>query len=154
MFGLFASDRHFSGGVPGFVRENQDDVSLQPFLEAYTFWRERRAAGDLVLGSMSSTGGQLPLMMMRKQTLVERLARGTRLDAGVIGIAPGDGLKWKLFYDADDALGFPARRMFEPQAAIQEYEVDTHWRPDLAHSLYWNNETVQREMADLIVQNL
>ena len=154
LFGLFAPDSHFPGGVPGFVREHRDDVVLQPFLEAYTFWRERRAAGGLVLGSVSSTGGQLPLMMMRKQTLVERLARGERLDASVIGVAPGDALKWKLFYDADDALGFPARRVFEPQAAIQEYEVDTHWRPDLAHSLYWKNEVVQREIADLIAQNL
>ncbi len=154
LFGLFAPDTHFPGGVPGFVRENRDDDLLQPALEAYTFWRERRKTGGLVLGSMSSTGGQLPLLLMRKQALVEQLARRERLDASVIGIAAGDTLKWKLFYDADDALGFPARRMFEPQAAIQEYEVDTHWRPDRAHSLYWENGTVQREMADLIARNL
>lgn len=154
LFGLFASDRHFPGGVPGFVRENQDDPLLQPFIEAYEFWRERRKDGGLILGSMSSTGGQLPLMMMRKQALVERMARGERLDPQVIGIEPGDPLKWKLFYDADDALGFPARRIFESQRAVQEYEVDTHWRPDLAHTLYWDSPNVQREMAELIVQNL
>lgn len=154
LFGLLASDCHFPSGVPGFVRENQGDPLLQPFIEAYEFWRERRKVGRLVLGSMSSTGGQLPLMMMRKQSLVERMARGERLDPQVIGIEPGDPLKWKLFYDADDALGFPARRIFEPQRAVQEYEVNTHWRPDLAHSLYWDNRDVQREMAELIVENL
>ena len=123
-------------------------------VERYTFWREKRKAGDLLLGSKASAGGQLPLLMMRTQRVVDLLAANQLLDAGVIGIRPGDPPKWKIFYDPDDALGFPTRRLFREQAAIQEFEVETGWFPVRAHTEYWRNRRVQREIAQLIVQNL
>lgn len=158
LFGLFAPDAHYRGRPPGFIADNAEaaerDERLRRAVDAYARWRERRRQGRLVLGSKASSGGQLGLMMMRKQALVDLLAANRRLDASVIGIEAGAPLKWKVFYDADDALGFPVRRLFEEQAAIQEYEVNTHWRPDLAHSGYWGNEEVQREIARLVVANL
>ena len=96
----------------------------------------------------------MPLLMMRTQRVVDPLAADQLLDAGVIGVRPGSPPKWKIFYDPDDALGFPTRRLFREQAAIQEYEVETGWFPVRAHTEYWRNRRVQREIAQLIAQNL
>ena len=150
LFGLFETFKE----TPGFIRDHRDDPAMAAAVERYTFWREKRKAGDLLLGSKASAGGQLPLLMMRTQRVVDLLAANQLLDAGVIGIRPGDPPKWKIFYDPDDALGFPTRRLFHEQAAIQEYEVETGWFPVRAHTEYWRNRRVQREIAQLIVQNL
>ena len=77
LFGLFAPDSEFPDGVPGFVREQQGASAAT---EAYSFWRERAQRGSLVLASKSSTGAQVPLMMLRKQKLVDLLAAGKALD--------------------------------------------------------------------------
>lgn len=150
LFGLFETFKE----TPGFVRDHQNDPVMAASVERYRFWREKRKVGELLLGSKASAGGQLPLLMMRKQSVVDMLAANQLLDAGVIGIRPGDPLKWKIFYDPDDALGFPTRWLFGEQAAIQEYEVETGWFPVRAHTEYWRNERVQREVAQLIMQNL
>jgi hypothetical protein len=39
-----------------------------------------------------------------------------------------------MFYDVDDVLAFPARRLYDPVPTIAEFQVDSDWRPDLAHS--------------------
>jgi hypothetical protein len=96
----------------------------------------------------------LPLMMMRKQKLVDRLADGGRLDPQVLGVPLAGPVKWKLFYDVDDILAFPARGLYERSTTIEEFQVDTNWRPDLSHGAYWTNATVLREMVDLIRSNL
>lgn len=132
------------------------DFIAQPGRAAdrYGFWREQVAAGGLRLGSKTSAGGQLPLLMMRKQALVDQLAAGRRLSAEVIGVRPDGPPQWNIFYDPDDPLGFPARRLFPDQEAIHEYEVETSWLPVRAHTGYWDNGRVQRETADLIAGNL
>jgi hypothetical protein len=151
LFGLFAPDTEFPDGTPGFVREAQASPEA---IEAYTFWRARAQAGSLILGSKSTTGAQIPLLTMRKQRLVDQLSTGELLDPTVIGV-PRDGPpRWKIFYDVDDVLGFPTRRLFDAHGSIQEYQVDTDWRPDLAHLRYWKNGTVLEEIAQLIRENL
>lgn len=62
-------------------------------------------------------------------------------------IGPGD-------VPADDVLGFPVRRLFDPVSTIAEYQVNTNWRPDLAHEHYWTNPTVIAEVAELLTSNL
>ena len=150
LFGLFAPDEVI-GGEPDFIGEGQGGAEA---IERYRFWRGRARDGGLVLASKSSTGGLLPLLMMRKQSLVERFSIGQFVDPAVIGV-PGRGdVRWKIFYDADDILGFPTRRLFDAEGTIQEYQVNTDWRPDLAHSRYWTNDRVLDEIAKLIADNL
>ena len=150
LFGLFAADE-VTGGEPDFIGEAQGEAEA---IERYLFWRGRAREGGLVLASKASTGGQLPLLLLRKQALVDRLSVGEFLDPSVIGV-PGRGdVRWKIFYDADDILGFPTRRLFDAEGTIQEFQVDTDWRPDLAHSRYWTNDRVLDEMAKLIADNL
>ncbi len=157
LYGLFAETE----GEPDFITENEitenEGSGALEVLEAvkrYRLWREKAKNQTLQLGSKASAGGQLPLLLMRKQTLVNRLAGREKLSVDVIGICPGDPVKWKIFYDPDDALGFPTRRLFADQAAIEEYEVETGWHPVAAHTGYWSNQQVQYEIADLIVRNL
>lgn len=152
LFGLFAPGLEFDGGEPGFVRENPDLVdAVRDFRE----WRDRATAKSLVLGSKVTTGGQLPLMLMRRQKLVDRLAATpfVPLDPEVIGVPRAGGPRWKIFYDVDDVLGFPFRALFDAQGSIQEYQVDTNLRPDLAHVRYWEEDRVLDEAAALIRAN-
>lgn len=164
LFGLFApaseypAEGEFPEGTPGFVRENRDRPGMEKAVEAYEYWRERAQRKTLLLASKSSTGGQLPLMMMRKQKLVEKLFRAgpgeTPLDPEVIGVPKKGALRWKIFYDVDDVLGFPAGALFQSEGTIQDLEVDTGAWPDRAHRGYWESDRVLTEIAGLIVENL
>jgi hypothetical protein len=153
LIGLIAPDSDLTGGQPGFMANPQ---ASDPHKEQYDFWRSRAQPPlrTLTLGSKASTAGQLPLTVMRKQKLVDQLAVGKRLDPSVIGVPAAGPVKWKMFYDVDDILGFPARRLYDPLPTIAEYQVDTDWRPDLAHSEYWEDSDVIREIASLLKSNL
>jgi hypothetical protein len=153
LFGLFAPEAELTGGVPGFLANPK---ATEQDKERYAFWRARAQPenGTLLLGSKSSTAGQLPLTAMRKQKLVNRLATGDTLDPTVIGVPASGPVKWKIFYDVDDVLGFPVRRLYDPVSTIAEYQVNTNWRPDLAHEQYWTNPTVVAEVAELLSSNL
>jgi hypothetical protein len=153
LFGLIAPQSELTDGRPGFLdnpEASHDDK------ENYKFWRARAQSPPptLTLGSKASTAGQLPLMVMRKQKLVDRLASGNPLDPSVIGVPAAGPVKWKMFYDVDDVLGFPARRLYDPLPTIAEFQVDTDWRPDLSHSEYWGDKDVIREIASLLKANL
>ena len=82
------------------------------------------------------------------------LAQGQRLDPTVIGVPKSGPPKWSIFYDVDDILGFPTRRLFDARGTIKEYEVDTGLNPLDAHGRYWTNRFVVTEVAKLIRQNL
>jgi len=157
LYGLFAPASHFPAGesfpegTPGFVREGG---VVGEAADAYLYWRQRVREGSLLLASKSSLGGQLPLFFMRKQKLVDGFSRGELLDPRVIGVPQRGGVRWKLFYDADDLLGYPARPLFRAEGTIEEYQVNTHWRPDRAHTGYWRDNTVVGETASLIARNL
>ena len=159
LFGLFAPSSEYPNGIPGFVEDEQGSPEMQA---EYMRWRNRAQAansdnalaGSLMLGSKSSFGCQLALMMLRKQKLVDRLAAGERLDPTVIGVPKSGPPKWKIFFDTDDALGFPTRRLFDSVGSIREYEVNSDWNPLTSHTNYRNNEEVQREIAELIIANL
>ncbi len=151
LFGLLAPDSEFASGRPGFVEDEQGSPEM---VAAYTHWRDMAQAGRLTLGSKSSFGCQIALMMLRKQKLVDRLAAGQRLDPTVIGVPKSGPPKWKIFFDTDDVLGFPTRRLFDSVGSIREYEVDSDWNPLASHTSYRLNDEVQREIAKLIADNL
>jgi hypothetical protein len=154
LFGLIAPESELTDGRPGFLSDEQGDHDA---MERFEFWRRQaqQTPPKLVLGSNSSFGSQVGLMMMRKQRLVDRLAKGIRLDPTVIGVPKtADSPKWKIFFDTDDVLGFPARRIFDATGSIHEYEVDSDWNPIESHAKYWQTPSVQSEIADLIDRNL
>ncbi len=138
---------------PDFVAQRQGDAIAR---EQFTFWRQRAQlpVPTLVLGSKTTTGAQIPLMMMRSLHVVQLLAQGQRLDPRVIGVPQSGPPKWRIFYDVDDILGFPTRRLFEAQGTIQDYEVETGLYPTDAHGKYWTNPDVLASVAQLIERNL
>ncbi|MDJ0737727.1 MAG: hypothetical protein QNJ47_27345 [Nostocaceae cyanobacterium] len=145
LYGLFAP--HHS---PGFCKQLDED---DPDKERFQKWRDKAQTGELKVGSLTSTASQLPLFMMRKQKLVNLLAANKLLDTSSIGINNGDGIKWKIFYDVDDLLGFCTRRLYNSPDAIMELQVDSGDNPDHAHNGYWTNKKVIAEIAKLLLEN-
>lgn len=161
LFGLFVDRSHYAphGGIPDFVRENASsaDPTVRRAVENYAFWRQRAEAKTLRLGSLATTGSQLALFLLRKQAIVDRLAAAAPqlLDPGVIGVErdrPDGRIRWINFFDADDVLGYPVRRLFDSRC-IAEHRVDTGTLPDRAHNGYWQNDRVIEETALLWAAN-
>lgn len=147
LYGLFNT----SGDEPHFVTHAQGSEQAR---EMYEFWRERaRPDGGLKLGTFIGTASQLPLFVLRKQHLIERLDQGELLDVSQIGVRPADPVQWLLFYDIDDVLGFATRRLYQDCPGVKEIQVDSGDEPLSAHTKYWTNETVVRESAELLVTN-
>lgn len=148
LFGLFAPSEQWAAGKPDFTLDPEVPGDLR---ERYELWRARAAEGRLRLGSKSSAASQLPLLLLRKQKLVDRLTvPGARIDAGVIGVRADGAPHWLLFYDVDDVLGFPSRPLFSPESALREIEVRTGLEPLSAHLGYFRNVRVQDEIAALL----
>lgn len=145
LYGLFNPDKNYR---PGFVSQGSPDA-----VERFLYWRGRAQTGNLKLGSLATAASQLPLFVMRVQKLVNRLADGLPLDVKDIGIVRTDRIQWKIFYDVDDILGFATRRIYAPNQAIMDIQVNCSWEPLKAHTGYWESERVISETAELIVQN-
>lgn len=116
----------------------------------YVFWRAKAQAGELRLGSFVSMASQLPLFVLRKQTLVDRLARGEVLDPSDIGIQSDGQTQWLIVYDVDDPLGFATRELYGDHAEMRQVQVDAGDTPINAHMGYWTNALVIREAARVI----
>lgn len=143
LYGLFAPDHE-----PDFYQQGStEDVNR------FRWWRNKAQRGELVVGSLTSTASQIPLFAMRKPKIVEMLAAEQLLNARDIGILTQQTVKWKIFYDIDDILGFGTRRLYQPSPAIMEFQVDTSDHPGDAHNNYWQNPTVIAETAKLLLVN-
>lgn len=141
LFGLFTAQK------PDFLNQG-DPVAV----DRYSFWRDKAQKGKLRLGSFTSMASQLPLFMMRKHFLINTFFENRQLDPTVIGIDHGD-LKWQIFYDIDDVLGFASRDLYDdPENRIKQIQVDTG-DSESAHNRYLENETVIRETARLLIAN-
>ncbi len=135
---------------PDFANDEEiDQIIRDKFME----WRKKAQNGELELGSLTSTASQLPIFVMRKQELVDLLAKEKTLRAANIGIRTNNQVKWKIFYDVDDLLGFATRRLYNSGDAIMDIQVDSADNPGLAHTNYWINKTVIEQTADLLVKN-
>ncbi len=143
LYGLFTSKEESD-----FYHQGNDDDQKR-----FKTWQDKAGNGQLKLGSLTSTASQLPLFMMRKQKLVDRLAKGELIDATTIGIVDSNRVQWQLFYDVDDLLGFGTRRLYKAGDAIKEFQVDSNDNPGDAHTSYWKNRTVIEKTAELLLTN-
>jgi hypothetical protein len=122
-------------------------------IQRLSTWRAKAASGALTLGSFVATASQLPVFLLRKQGLVERLAGGQQLDPAVIGVH-GRHEQWLLFYDVDDLLGYPTRHLYAPRTGIREIQVDSSDLFHDAHTRYWKEGgTVVERAARFILAN-
>jgi hypothetical protein len=93
---------------------------------------------------------QLPLFVMRKQSLVDQLAAGQVLDPSAIGVVANGQTQWLIVYDVDDPLGFATRELYGDHPEMRQVQVDAGDTPIRAHTAYWSNKLVIREAAQLI----
>jgi hypothetical protein len=140
LFGLFKA-----GHVPDFVKNDQGGAWAS---EEFQKWRNKAQDGELTLGGLASAASQLPLMVMRKQVMVDKLFNHEGLDPADIGVV-STGIQWKIFYDIDDLLGFASRNLYSPNHPMMDIQVDCGDQPLSAHVGYWENEVVIRESAKL-----
>ncbi len=145
LFGLFNPDPNYR---PGFVQQGAPHT-----VALFQKWRLKAQQGQLRLGSLTSAASQLPLFIMRKQALIDRLYHGNLIDPADIGILDPARTRWLTFYDVDDIVGFPTRNLYSPNTAIKEIQVATGDLPEDAHGKYWVNKRVIEETADLIYNN-
>lgn len=142
LYGLFRSS-----GNAGFLSQGDPETVVR-----FQYWQTKARIDELKLGSFVSFASQLPLFVMRKEKLVEDFYSGKRLDPKVIGIRDAR-LRWLIFHDVDDLLGFASRRLYSPRDAIKDIQVNCGLLPDSAHVNYWKNKTVITETARLIFTN-
>ncbi len=140
LFGLFKKDHE-----PDFVKHNQGGPWTSPEFQK---WRDKAQTGELTVGGVALAASQLPLMVMRKQVMIDKLFSHQGLDPGDIGVV-STGIQVKFFYDVDDVLGFSSRNLYSPNHAMMDIQVDVGDTPQSAHTGYWKNETVIRETAQL-----
>lgn len=143
LFGLFNT-------APGYKPGYTQDPKVGP-AEAQRFdrWRAKAQAGTLRVGSYTSYASQLPIFFCRKQDLLLRYVNGPvrTLSAQDIGIGRWDNqVRWQLFYDRKDPLGFPTRPLYGDDPAIEEFQVDNGLPP-------WSLETVHTGYLDINSSN-
>lgn len=141
LYGLFGKP-----GLPDYLAQ----ATRQQDRDDYAFWRARARAGELLLGSFTSMASQLPLFVLRKQQLVDRLANGGVLDPTDIGVLPNGQTQWLIVYDVDDPLGFATRELYGDRPEVRQVQVDAGDTPIDAHLGYWTDGLVIRETAGLI----
>ena len=155
LFGLFNRDPNYT---PGFLKlkatgTETDKIDFETDKIDFEKWRKKAQKGELRLGSLTSTASQLPILLMRSQTVVDTFANQRLLNATDIGITDPNRVCWSIFYDVDDLLGFGTRRLYNHDRAIQEFQVDSGDNPGNAHTNYWKNPVVQKETAQLLYTN-
>lgn len=170
LFGLFAPYH-----LPDFAAPEDTPEATRPDIlrdgdeyrhdkRRFAFWRaaaQRGAARHndsedlgprLSVAGLITTGGQLALMMLRTQAMVDRMAAGETLDPTLLGL-PREGKPiWYNFYDVDDVLGFPCHRLYAVPT-IMDFQVNTGLL-EKAHSRYWTSKVVIERIADLLRANL
>lgn len=131
------------------------DAGTNPLIQSLQDkWRKRAREKRLVLGTFISFASQLPLLVMRKQALVESLAREQRLDPGVIGIdRDRKSVQWVNFYDADDVLGFATSALYRASPAIADVRMNSGTLPVQAHVGYWSRDAIVRRCVEILRQN-
>lgn len=144
LFGLFGPKP-----IPDYATEGAEATR-----KLYVEWRERAHKKQLRFGTFISLASQLPLFVLRKQALVQRLADKQLLDPAVIGIDPArSGTQWAIFYDIDDVLGFATRRLYQSLHCVRDIQVRTGWEPLGAHLGYWKSDAIVSRSAAILAAN-
>ncbi|HMZ57259.1 MAG TPA: hypothetical protein PL048_00690 [Leptospiraceae bacterium] len=151
MYGLASQENDYS---PDYL--NYPDISSE-MKKSFSFWRnELIQNGRLKIGSFTSMASQLPLFIMRKhKVMYNKILTNKKLSIQDLGIlADEEKIKWQLFYDIDDVLGFCTRPLYDDSKNnIKEIQVDCGDDPLTAHIGYFTNPTVIRETAKLLERN-
>jgi len=114
--------------------------------------RERVRHGTLTLHTVVTLGSFLPIFFLRRQRLVDRLARRRRLTADVIGLR-GQG-QWLNVWDYDDLVAFPIAGLFrDPEHRIRDLQVDTGDWMASAHAGYWRHPAVIDAVATSLAED-
>jgi hypothetical protein len=140
LYGLFTSDDPHYLDQAASVLDRED----------FKAWKEKVPRGELRLGSFTAMASQLPLFVMRKRELVQKLSKGETLDPRVIGVGKDARVRWLIVYDIDDVLGFATRELYGNAASIRQVQVDPGDNPIKAHTGYWSDRHTIRETAALI----
>lgn len=161
LFGIFRSDggadslkkRAYLPDKP--TKEQDRDAALVQ--ESFEVLRAAVGNGDLVLGSLTTSGSPLALMMTRSQTLVDKLYDNMRISPKELGFPENPPMNenevqpvWRNFYDRDDVIAYALSGLYDHKGMIQDWEVDTSWSPLDAHLGYWQNPGVISKIAELI----
>ena len=93
-------------------------VTAQENVEFYSRWRQR-----FIFGSFIATASQLPLLLQRRQVVIDSLANEQQLDPRIIGITGDPRYRWLLFHDPRDLLSFNTKILFSDEDSIVETEV-------------------------------
>jgi len=118
-------------------------------------WRDEAEAKRLKLGTFLCFASQLPLFVMRKQALVEKLAQGEKLDPRVIGVDPERSTpQWAIFYDSDELLGFATRPLYQETKAIVDIHMNSGLEPYSAHLGYWKRSAIIERCIALLRANM
>ncbi len=142
LFGLFNRDPAY---VPDFP---STPLVSDAAAESFRRWRKRAHDGALRLGSLTTMASQLPIFAMRKQRLVDILARDQTLDVQQIGLRADDPIeRWHNFFDGDDLMAFPVAGLFGSPAVIRDLPLSAGLLPEGAHVGYWQSEVAQRVAA-------
>jgi hypothetical protein len=103
---------------------------------------------------MSSMASTLPILLLRSQSVVDRFYHQQTLDRQVVGVDAHAGVRWKSLYDIENVLAIPIREIFSPNEGVVDAQVDTGDRPDTAHTSYWGESRVIREVASLLLSTM
>jgi hypothetical protein len=149
LFGLFAPSARWAKGQPDFLAD--DDYG-----PIYLKWRAKAqgTAPMLTLRSIVTMASQLPLFLLRRQTVLDHYYNDQKLDPRDIGIPLDGPVRWKIFYDVDDILAFATRNIYITSTAIQDIQVRTGSTPEEAHFNYFTNRRVMDETGVLIASTL
>lgn len=110
----------------------------------------RASASAFVFGSFVSAASQLPLLLQRRQHVIEQFANGSHLDPAHMGILSSCACpRWLLFHDPRDILSMPTRVLFGDCPWILEEWVENQVtamapadRFEETHHGYWMNPQV------------
>jgi hypothetical protein len=120
----------------------------------FRYWQDKIVSGNLKVASLTSMASQLPLFMSRFQRLVDQFYDDIKFDPERIGIkGNGTKIRWKIFYDNQDLLGFPSAGLFSPNRCIKDIQVDSGWFTS-AHTGYFKTHDVITGVAELISSNM
>lgn len=115
--------------------------------ECVQFLMEEREKDNrrIELGSYVTLCSQLPLFIMRKQSLIDKIYNEERLELPNIGIN-NNQVTWLSFFDKDDILAYASNWLYNHQGEIVERQVESGGTVS-AHEGIWNNKRVIKDSA-------
>ena len=107
--------------------------------------------GKIRLRRLYTFGSPITPLILRSNTLLKIFAEEKCLDPREIGILQDDELKnprWINFWDKDDIISFPVRPLYGNPTSIKDAYPDVSDRLSKAHTAYWGNKKLARQIAE------